>query len=124
MNAPKVIFTGYVDAIQTLCGLSTGSTTTDSSLNIPVIYQSKENAEAAIAEMIAEYEQDIADNERDEDDCYEGALEAVHVLGDGTVFFPDLGQVWTAAELCGCSKAEVDMNVLTNFSAKNCYDHA
>lgn len=117
-----VLFTGWVDVTEAMCGLFTSSTTTERGLNIPVVYETESSALDAVKEAQEEYEQDIANGEREEGDVYEGCVQQMQIMSDGTVFFPETGQASTAAFICGCSQSEIDMEVMTSFSNVDCFD--
>lgn len=119
-----VIFTGWTDAIRCMCGVSTYSTTSESDLPIPVIYQNKANAEASVRESQDFYDEEIQSGERDADDVYEGEAAEVHVLNDGSLYFPEWGVHCSAADACGTARGEIDMVVMGQFNASHCFDYS
>lgn len=118
----SVVFTGWADAIASMCGISTGSTTTENNLSIPIIYKSRNGAESAVRESQDDYQEDIRNGERDFDDEYEGEATEIQVLNDGTLYFPAWNIHCTAAVACGVSECEIDMDVMAEFGEAHCFD--
>jgi hypothetical protein len=117
-----VLFSGYTEVCRIFGGGMTMAFTEcpDTEFALPCIWSNKADVEREIADEIKCYADEVLAGERDEDDEYEGEVEEVYILADGSVYFPFNGYKGSLDQVTGCNKADINLNRILGFSSLDC----